>query len=376
MKHGSCLAELTREDAGHHGSALSDTLIRVELIVRLEAELLSEPVLNPGNSRGAADQDDFVDFLFSELGVLESLAHRLLNLLQSSLHEFFELGLLQAQLKVIVAGKREHFNLRLERHAKLLLSLLAHCLQAGARTLVVFQIDAGLSLELFDAVGDQDFVKVSTSQIHISVRGEHIDQAVLDVEHGHIERAATEVKHNDVHLVVGVVEAARHCRRRRLIDDAGALEASDFARMPRRLFLRLIEVSRNGDDGFLDLALQPVLRHLLHGVEHFRGDLFGRHLLLDTVQLDHAAIAFTSLDLEGPCLQVLLNLRRVVRRTNHSLGVVDPVFVVLGPLAHNDISIWVERDPGRHCIFAQFVGEDLARLSLWVPVADTTVCGT
>ena len=373
MKHGSCLAELTREDAGHHGSALSDTLIRVELIVWLEAELLSEPVLNPGNSRGAADQDDFVDFLFSELGVLESLAHRLLNLLQSSLHEFFELGLLQAQLKVIVAGKREHFNLRLERHAKLLLSLLAHCLQAGARTLVVFQIDAGLGLELFDAVGDQDFVKVSTSQIHISVRGEHIDQAVLDVEHGHVKGAATEVKHNDVHLLVGVVEAAGHCRSSRLIDDALAVEASDFARMPRRLFLRLIEVSRHGDDGFFDLALQPVLCHLLHGVEHLGRDLLRGHSLLDTIQFDHATITFTCFDLEGPVSEVLLDLWFGECLTNHPLGAVDPVFVVLRSLAHDDISVRVERAPRRHCIFAQLIGKDLACLCLRVPVAHATV---
>ena len=283
MKDRRCLTKLAGEDAGHHGCALGDTFVGVELIVGLEAELFLEPVLDPRDSGRAADQDDFVDFVVAKISVQDCLPQWLLNLLQRSCHEFFELGLLEAKLEVLVSGKRQHSNLRLKRCAELLFGLLANGLQAGARTLVITEIGACLLFELLDAVRDQDFIEVPTSQIHVTIRGEHVDQAVLDVEHGHVKGAATEVKHNDVHLLVGVVEAAGHCRSSRLIDDALAVEASDFARMPRRLFLRLIEVRRHCDDGFFDLALQPVLCHLLHGVEHLGRDLLRGHSLLDTI---------------------------------------------------------------------------------------------
>ena len=276
----------------------------------------------------------------------------------------------------MVSRKRQNFDLRFKRYAELLFGLLANGLQADAGTLVIIEIDACLLLKLFDAVIDQDFIEVSTSQIHVTVHGKHIYQAVLDVEHGHIEGSTTKVKHNDVHFFVGDVEVAGHRCGSRLIDDAHALEASDICRIPRRLFLRIIEVGRHGDDGFFDISLQPVLCYLLHGVQHLGRDLFRGPLLLNPIQFDLTTIAFTCFDLEGPFFEVLLHFRRVEILTNHPLGVVDKVFSILGSLADNDVSVRVERAPGRHCVFSQLIGKDLACAGQWVPVANATVCGS
>ena len=67
----------------------------------------------------------------------------------------------------MVSRKRQNFDLRFKGYAELLFGLLANGLQADAGTLVIIEIDACLLLKLFDAVIDQDFIEVSTSQIHI-----------------------------------------------------------------------------------------------------------------------------------------------------------------------------------------------------------------
>ena len=82
--------------AGEHRAlnrrADGDDFVRVHRSVRLLAEVSLDHFLNLRNARRAADENDLVDVLRVEAGVLERLLHRLERALDQVVDELLELG--------------------------------------------------------------------------------------------------------------------------------------------------------------------------------------------------------------------------------------------------------------------------------------------
>ena len=117
------------------------------------------------------------------------------------------------------------------------------------------QIDAAVLLEFIDDPIDHDVVPVITAEVRVAVGGLYFENAIADFEHGDVERAATQVIHGDL-LVLLLVETVGQRSRGRLVDDAKNFQARDLARVLGRVALRVVEVSRNSDDGLSDLLAE------------------------------------------------------------------------------------------------------------------------
>jgi hypothetical protein len=64
---------VTGENSGLNCSTVCNSLIRVDGLVGLLAvEVISDELLNSGDTSGTSDQDDFVDLRFVDLGVCEN----------------------------------------------------------------------------------------------------------------------------------------------------------------------------------------------------------------------------------------------------------------------------------------------------------------
>jgi hypothetical protein len=61
-----------------------------------------------------------------------------------------------------------------------------------------------------------------------------------------------------------VIETIRNSGGRRLVDDTEYVETRDGTGILRRLTLGIIEISRHGDDGVVDLLTEEGLGGLLH----------------------------------------------------------------------------------------------------------------
>ena len=103
------------------------------------------------------------------------------------------------------------------------------------------------------------------------------------------------------------VETVGERRCRRLVDDALHFEAGNLSGIFGRLALRVVEVRRNGDDGFGHFLAEIVFRRLLQLLQNHRRDLRRRVLLALRQNGDVVARLH---DLVGHHLHFFVSLRR------------------------------------------------------------------
>ena len=98
-------------------------------------------------------------------------------------------------------------------------------------------------------------VPIVTAEVRVAVGRFHFENAVANFQNGNVERAAAQVVNRDL-LVLLLVETVGERSRRRLVDDAQHFEARDLAGVLGRVALRVVEVSRNRNDGLGDFLAQ------------------------------------------------------------------------------------------------------------------------
>ena len=85
----------------------------------------------------------------------------------------------------------------------------------------------------------------------IAVGGHYFEHAVAEFQNRDVESATTKVEDDDFFVFFGL-QTVGQCRGGRLVDDTLDFETSDFASVFSGLTLGIVEVGRNGDDGFGD----------------------------------------------------------------------------------------------------------------------------
>jgi hypothetical protein len=166
----------------------------------------------------------------------------------------------------------------------------------------------------------EGLVEIVAAEARVSRGRLDLDHALHDLEHRHVERAAAEVEHDGAHLAVPLVQAIRHRRGGRFVDDAFDGEPRDGARVSRRLALQVAEVGGHRHDRLVDGDAQGSLRIALERLEHE-----GRQLLrpeLPEAEVEHPIGAHVALEGErGP---------RRMRRRARACGGADQDRAVVG----------------------------------------------
>ncbi len=321
--------------------------------MRLLAEELLDDLLDLRDPRRAADQDDLVDVLGLQAGILQRLLHRRSGALDQVLDQLLELRPRQREVQVLRAllRRRDERQVDVGRHRgrELHLRLLRSLLQALERHRVLREVDALVLLELLDQPVDDPLVEVVPTEVGVAVRRLHLEDAFAQLENRDVEGPAAQVVDGD-DLVLLLVEPVRQRRRRRLVDDPQHLEPGDAAGVLRGLPLRVVEVRRNRDDRLRDLVAEVVLGRLLHLLEDHRRDLRRAERLVGVRKPDHDAALGVGLDLVGHQLLLLRHLaglpaHEALDREDRVLGVRDRL--TPGDLTHQALAVLRERDHGR-----------------------------
>ena len=133
-------------------------------------------------------------------------------------------------------------------------------------------------------------VPVVTAEVGVAVGRLDFENAVADFEHRNIERAAAQVVDGDLFVLLLVETVGERCRGR-FVDDAQHFQTGDLARVFGRVALRVVEVSRNGNDRLGDLFAELRFRVGFQLRQNHRRNFRRRKCLLLAVRLPPATCA-------------------------------------------------------------------------------------
>jgi len=142
-------------------------------------------------------------------------------------------------------------------------------------------------------------VPVFAAQFAVSLGRELRDFVRRDLHDGDVERPASEIVNGDDLLLFEAVQAISQCGRHRFVERADDFQARNFARLLRGPTAFFVEVSRDRDHGFFDIA------DLVGGLfdemaKNDRGNAFGRVLV--AAVLPPPGVAHVHLDELGDVL--------------------------------------------------------------------------
>ena len=167
-------------------------------------------------------------------------------------------------------------------------------------------------------------VKVLTTQMGVTGSGQNLKHTVVNGQERHVKGTATKVIDNHLSLITRLVQSIRDGRSRRFVDNAQNIQASDRTGILSGLSLRIVEVSRDRDNGVRDILSEIALSNVLHLAEDHGRHLLGRQVLgiLVHIDTDHW-LAILVDNLEGEVLCVSLDILVVKLASDQSLHVKD-----------------------------------------------------
>jgi len=333
---------VTIEDSGLDGGTVSNSLIGVDgLVELLTVEEVGEELLDLGDTGGATNKDDFVNLVLGDVGILKDLLNWGHALSEVGSAKFLELGTGKVGGVVLTFSEGLAEDFGLESSGKDALCLLALGAETTESTGISLNADAGLLLEVSNAVVDDAVIEVLTTKMSVTVSGLDLEDTVLNGEEGDIESATTEIEDEDVSLTFTLfVETVSDSGSGGLVDDSLDVETSDLTGVLGSLTLGVIEVSGDSDDSILDGLAEVGLSDFLHLDEDHGGDLFSLELLDLSLELDddHGLVVSTGLNFEGPKLAISLDDLVLELSADKTLGVEDGVGGVSGGLVLGGVS--------------------------------------
>jgi len=193
---------LTSENGSLDSGTIGDGLIGVDGSVEgLAVEEVRKHLLNLGNSGGSTDEHDFVDLALGETRVLEHILNGGHALSEKVHAKLLELG--SGDLGVEVLTIRESFTLNggLMGSREDSLGFLALSSESSESSHVVGDINAGLLLELSDAIVDESVVEVLTTKMSVAIGGLDLKDTFLNSEERDVEGATAEIEDEHVLLL-------------------------------------------------------------------------------------------------------------------------------------------------------------------------------
>ena len=312
-------------DCGTNG----DGLVGVDRLGGVTAEDALDRLGDLGHTGHTTDQDDFLDVLGLEVGILERLADGLNGAVDQRTDEGLELRAGHLGVDVLGAGSvgsnEGEVDVGLEGRGKLDLGLLGSLTDTLDGHAVAREINALLLLELLDEVADKGNVEVLTTEVGVTIGRLDLEDTRLDLEDGDIEGTTTKiVDGNDA--VALLLKTVGKSGSGRLVDDTEDVEAGNLASVLGGLSLLVVEVGRDGDDGVLHRLASEGLGSLLHLAENETSDL--RWGVLLAVGLEPCVTVGVLDNLVGNLLDIALDLGILELAADETLGGEEGVFGV------------------------------------------------
>jgi hypothetical protein len=109
-------------------------------------------------------------------------------------------------------------------------------------------------------------VEILTTKVSVTSGGLDSEDTTLDVQQGHIEGTTTEIVDENIALLLRLTsaETVGDSGSGGLVDDTENVQASDGTGILGGLTLVVVEVSRHGDNGLLNLLAELNLSNLFH----------------------------------------------------------------------------------------------------------------
>jgi len=373
---------LTGKNGSLDSSTVSNSFIGVDGSVGfLTVEEVSDQLNDLGDSGRTTDQDDVVDEILGDTGVLKNLFDGRNGFLEHGKTEFFELRSSDDAVIILRFVKGVDFDVSLGRRGKNSLSSFTLSSKSSHGSGVFSHIVTSLSLEVSSTKFDKLVIEIFTAQMSITSSGLDFEDTVFDGQEGDIESTTTEIEDEDVSFTLTLsVETVSDSGSSGFVDDTEDVETSDNTGILGGLSLGIIEISGNGNNDVLDSLVKVSFSSFLHLGEDHGGDLFSVEFLGFTLELnaDQRLAILTSLDLEGPELDVLLDDGVIELSSDKSLGIEDSVDGVSGNLVLSGITdktfVFSETDVRGGGSVTLIVGDDFN--SIVDPDTDARVGGS
>ena len=315
------VGDLTSQDSTLDGSTDSDSLIRVNGLGGFTAEDGLDGLGDLGHTGHTTNQDDILDLVGLQVGILQGLANRLDGTADERINERLEASTGHLLVDVLgsagISSDERQVDLGLERGRQLDLSLLSGLTDTLDSHAVIGEIDSRLLLEVLDNVADKVDIEVLTTEVSVTVGALYLEDALLDFQNGDIEGTTTKVIDGD-NAVSLLLQTVGESSSSGLVNDTEDVETGDLTGILGSLTLRVVEVGGNSDDSILDRLAQVVLSGLLHLLEDETTNL-GRRVLLAT-SLNPGITVGVLDDLVGNLLDVALDLTVGVLTADQTLG--------------------------------------------------------
>jgi hypothetical protein len=302
------VSDLSRKDTTLDRGTDGNSLIRVDGLGGVTAEDALDGLSDLGHTGHATNEDDILDVLGLEAGILEGLADGVNGPRDEGLDQTLELSAGHLGVDVLragsVGGDEGKVDVGLEGRRQLNLGLLGGLTDTLDGHAVAREVDALLGLELLDEVTDKGDVEVLTTKVSVTVGGLDLEYTAGDLKNGDIESTSAKT--------VGKSSGGR------LVDHTHDVKTRDLTGVLGGLTLLVVEVGRDSDNGVLQGLANKGLSGLLHLSEDETTDLRRRVLLALGLE---PCIAVAVLDnLVGNLLDVLLDLSVGELATDKTLG--------------------------------------------------------
>ena len=344
--------DLTSEDGTLDSGTDGDGLIRVNRLGWVTAEDGADRLGDLWHTGHTSDEDNLLDILGGEVGVLESLADWLNSATDEWVNKLLELSTGKLHVDVLWSGSissdERKVDIGLHGRRQLNLGLLGGLTDTLDGHAISGKVETGGFLEVGNDVADESDIEILSSQVGVTVGGLDLKNTLLDLENGDIKGSSTEIVDSD-DLILLLLKTVRKGSGSWLVDDTENVQSGDLTSILGGLTLGVVEVSWDGDNGVLDWLVEVGLSGLLHLVEDESSDL-GWRVLLATGGNPGISVGVLD-DLEWNLLDVALDLNIGELASDETLGSEKGVLWVddgltLGGNTDKTLTILGESDDG------------------------------
>ncbi len=289
------------EDAGLDSCAYGYGFVRVYALGRFFAEFIFNQGLYSGDTRGAADQEDFVDVAYGNAGIFHSQVDRFYGSLYQVFGDSVEFSTGEGGIEVnrhTVGVHGDEWQVDIGGHdaGEFDLCFFAGFFQTLVGHGVSLQFEAILCFEFVSNPVHDAGIEVVAAQVAVAVGCFYFEYAISEVQDGNIECAAAQIVYEEtVFLAVfDFVQAISQGGSGRFVDDTEDVQTCNLAGIFGSLALCVGEVSRAGDNGIGNFFAQVCFCVYFQFLQNHSGDfLWGVGFVING---DFVIAAHVSLD--------------------------------------------------------------------------------